>query len=55
VFDMDIEVTHWQGHEAASPAALSGALQALMNPVASDPGKLAACREAVEAKLDARS
>jgi dienelactone hydrolase len=54
VFDMDIEVAHWQGHEAASPAALSGALHALMNPVASNPGKLAACRAAVEAKLDAQ-
>jgi dienelactone hydrolase len=54
VFDIDTEVTHWRGHEAASPAALSAALQALFNPVAPDPDKLAACRAAVEAKLTAR-
>jgi pimeloyl-ACP methyl ester carboxylesterase len=54
VGDMDIEVTHWKGHEAASPAALSGALQALMKPIAPDPRKLAECRAAVEAKLAGR-
>jgi pimeloyl-ACP methyl ester carboxylesterase len=54
VFDIDTEITHRRGHEAAPPAALSVALHALFNPVESDRHKLAACRAAVEAKLAAR-
>jgi pimeloyl-ACP methyl ester carboxylesterase len=54
VFDIDTEITHGRGHEAASPAALSAALHALFNPVEPDPNKLAACREAAEAKLAAQ-
>lgn len=52
VSDMDVEVTHWKGHESASPTALSTALHALLNPVEPDPAKLAACRAAVDARLD---
>jgi dienelactone hydrolase len=54
VFDMDIEVTHWKSHESANPAALSTALHALLNPMEPDPSKLAACRAAIESKLDAQ-
>lgn len=58
VFDVEAEVTHLigheaAGHEAASPAALSEALHALLNPVAPDPNKLAACRSSIEMKLTA--
>jgi hypothetical protein len=52
VSDIDVEVTHWKGHESASPTALSTALHALLNPVEPDLAKLAACRAAVDAKLD---
>jgi dienelactone hydrolase len=54
ISDMDIEVTHWKGHESASPTALSTALHALLNPVEPDPTRLASCRAAVDAKLDAQ-
>jgi dienelactone hydrolase len=54
VFDIDTEITRGRGHEAAPPAALSGALHALFNPVEPDLNKLAACRAAVDAKLAAQ-
>jgi Esterase PHB depolymerase len=53
VFDVDSEVTPWTGHEVATPAALSRALHALLNPVAPDPSKLAECRAAIQIKLTA--
>lgn len=59
VFDVDAEVTRRighesAGHEVATPAALSRALHALLNPVEPDPNKLAACRSAIEVKLAAQ-
>jgi pimeloyl-ACP methyl ester carboxylesterase len=54
VFDIDTEVTPRAVHERATPVVLAKALRALLNPVAPDPGKLAACRSSVEAKLNAQ-
>jgi len=53
VFDVDAEVTARAGHEVAGPAALSRALEALLNPIQPDPDKLAACRSVYEADVTA--
>ena len=50
VFNVDSEIA-WGGHEIAAPAPLSAALRKLLNPVTTDPGKLAACTATIEGKL----
>jgi hypothetical protein len=53
VFDVETEVTRRAGHEAADSTALARALGALDRPARPDPGRLAACRSGLEAKLAA--
>jgi predicted esterase len=54
VSNVDTEVTPRAGHELADSAALSRALNPLLNPVKRDPDKLAACKSAIEAEMTAK-
>jgi pimeloyl-ACP methyl ester carboxylesterase len=51
VFNLAALVTPSVGHEVADQSAFSLALAAMLKPSQTDPGKLAACRVAVEAEL----
>jgi pimeloyl-ACP methyl ester carboxylesterase len=54
VFDVDSEVERGVGHEPATPAALSRALEVLLRPPAPVPRQLASCRADIERDLAAR-
>jgi len=51
VFDLDVHLVPWAGHQIASPGSLSWALNALQKPAQADPNALAACRSGVERDL----
>jgi predicted esterase len=51
VFNFDGQVTPSVGHEVADQRAFSLALGAMLKPSRSDPGRLLACRAAVDAEL----
>jgi hypothetical protein len=53
VFDLDTQVVPHLEHEIAPSAALDRALQALEQPVATDPNRLAQCRSQIDRKLAA--
>lgn len=52
VFDVETNETHDAGHELMSPEAFGQALAQLLNPTASDPARLAACRSRLQRRLD---
>ncbi|MFZ0872024.1 MAG: hypothetical protein WAM90_15035, partial [Rhodanobacter sp.] len=51
VFHLDTVAMPWAGHDLADPATLNRALDALLEPVKSDPDKLVACRARIENEL----
>jgi hypothetical protein len=51
VFHLDTVAMPWAGHDLADPATLNHALDALLEPVKSDPDKLVACRARIENEL----
>ncbi len=44
----------WSGHDEADPASLDRALDDLAQPVASDPGRLDACRARIAQEMAAQ-
>ncbi|HLI65771.1 MAG TPA: PHB depolymerase family esterase [Caulobacteraceae bacterium] len=54
VFDVAVQPMAGAGHEAASPAQLDRALATLDAPAQGDAGKLAACRQGLDAEIAAR-
>jgi pimeloyl-ACP methyl ester carboxylesterase len=52
VFDVETNETHDAGHELMSPQAFGQALAQLLNPTASDPKRLQACRSRLQRRLD---
>ena len=54
VFDVDSETTPGAGHEVATPAALSEALQVLRTHTRPDPGRVAKCRGDIAREVTAQ-
>jgi Esterase PHB depolymerase len=54
VFHLDTVAMPWAGHDLANPATLNRALDALLEPVKSDPDKLAACRSRIDSEWTAQ-
>lgn len=54
VLNVENYITAFAEHEVVDSVALSRALGALLNPAPSDPAKLASCRSAIQAEVDAK-